>query len=282
MIRLSPGILASTYQMLQMLSSHQVSKQVLFLSYPSIEGVNIQDVFDTALSCKWISIADNRVIVSRKAESFMTTFDLNTKRTMLADYIISIKPPWSSLMTKGRKECVSFIPVDVLACFREAELMYMPPTDDAVEWWDNILCVLREEQKHRFVLIGRKGERLSLEYEFKRTRVAPKWQAIESNLLGYDILSQVSDTERVPLCIEVKSSEEKIKSAMAHITRNEWDTVLCSNHYLFHFWLLSATPHLAILSVDVMSPHIPGNKGTGQWESVQVPFCAFESHFFIP
>jgi hypothetical protein len=281
MNRLSPGVLASVYQMLQMISNHQISKQTLLLSYPYIDGVKAEDVFDTALSCKWIKIVDDQIHISRKTESFAQTFDLQVKRTMLSEYIFNVKPSWASLMTKGRNECALFMPVDVLACFREAELMYIPPSDDIIEWWDNVAGVLREEQQSRFIRIGRIGEQLSLKYEFNRTKIIPKWQAIESNLLGYDLLSRVSEKDRAPLCIEVKSSEEPIEYAMAHITRNEWDTALNSDHYIFHFWLLAKTPQLAVISIDMMKPHIPKNKGIGQWENVEVPFNAFKKDFSV-
>jgi hypothetical protein len=282
MNRLSPGILASVYQMIQILSNHQASKQTLLLSYPYIDGVKTEDVFDTALSCKWIKIVDDQIQVSHKAASFAHNFDLQAKRTMLSEYIFNVKPSWASLMMKGRNECALFVPVDVLACFREAELMFNPPSDDVVEWWDAVAGFLREERQSRLIRIGRMGEKLSLKYEFNRTKTVPKWQAVESNLLGYDLLSRVSEKDCASLCIEVKSSEEAIEYATAHITRNEWDMALSSDYYIFHFWLLSNTSRLAVISIDMVSPHIPEDKGIGQWENVEIPFNVFADHFFDP
>ena len=47
--------------------------------------------------------------------------------------------------------------------------------------------------------VGRKGERLTLQYEELRTNVKPDWRSIETNLSGYDVLSQRSKTDNTPL-----------------------------------------------------------------------------------
>ena len=278
MNRLSPGVLASIIYLFQMPLSTKVSKQVLFQSYPYIEGVKIDDIFDTALNCKWIEVIENQILISSEAEIFAKNFDLQTKRKMLEHFILNTKPSWASLITKGRKECSLFMPVDTFACFREAEL-FQSTAADVVAWWDNISACLRKDQQNRFTQVGRKGELLSLKYEFNRVGQNPKWQSIESNLIGYDLLSKVSKIDSTPLCIEVKTSEEIIENASAHITRKEWNTAINSDHYLFHFWLLSKTPQLAILSVEMVKSHIPQNIGRGEWESTEIFFKVFEKQF---
>ena len=52
---------------------------------------------------------------------------------------------------------------------------------------------------------GRTGEELTIRYEKARTKAEPKWEAIESNLAGYDIESRISVDNSDSLLIDVLS-----------------------------------------------------------------------------
>jgi hypothetical protein len=74
--------------------------------------------------------------------------------------------------------------------------------------------------------IGRSGEKMSFDHEWKRTGLKPIWQAVESNLAGFDILSVTDSINNAKLQIEVKATTSEINYAKVHITRNEWETAI--------------------------------------------------------
>ncbi len=91
-------------------------------------------------------------------------------------------------------------------CFEEAGLL-KGMTEDIVSWWDKLGSYARAHGNETLLLFGRKGERLSMEYEGQRVGVQPTWQSLESNFSGYDILSQKKGKDdNTPLMIEVKAT----------------------------------------------------------------------------
>ena len=126
------------------------------------------------------------------------------------------------------------------------------------------------------MVIGRKAEKFTVEYESSRTGIASMWQSLESNFSGYDMLSRVSNADETPLKIEVKGSTLGIKQAYFTITRNEWNTAKTSIHYCLHLWSLSANPtNLIVVNRDEIQSHLPENNGEGNWETVRIPFNSF-------
>ena len=54
-------------------------------------------------------------------------------------------------------------------------------------------------------------------------------------------------------------------------------------HHAFHLWtLIGDAPRLAVLSVEDVAPHLPADGGSGAWQTVRVPFRAFEPAFAAP
>ena len=52
--------------------------------------------------------------------------------------------------------------------------------------------------------------------------------------------------------------------------------------YFFYIWSISnSVNQFAIINVDEMKNHIPQDKDRGHWESVQIPFIAFENKFSV-
>ena len=104
--------------------------------------------------------------------------------------------------------------------------------------------------------------------------------SIDSNLCGYDIKSQISNTDLTPLLIEVKASASPVDKAYFYITEREWNTALVSDEYRFYLWCLSSgKKRLAILDVQEVSHFIPDNHLSGRWELVRIPFSAFDNRF---
>ena len=101
----------------------------------------------------------------------------------------------------------------------------------------------------------------------------PKWQAIDDNTLGYDILSFKSGGEFPSrLMIEVKSSRQDPPCVI--ISRNEWmKAKQVGDSYLFHIWDVRAD-RLYEIGVDLIDPHVPTDQGEGHWKDVIVPLKA--------
>jgi hypothetical protein len=125
--------------------------------------------------------------------------------------------------------------------------------------------------------VGRQGERRSLDYEQARVGKRPEWHSIESNKSGFDLLSLKDVGNSTELQIEVKASEQPVASAQFHITRNEWEVAGSAPHYVFHIWSLTTNPKLAVLTPEIVNEHIPTENGRGKWESVVIPYAAFNS-----
>lgn len=62
-----------------------------------------------------------------------------------------------------------------------------------------------------------------------------------------------------------------------HITRNEWERAMEVENHRFHLWSLKdgEAAKLATLVPEQLAMHVPINTGSGQWESVEIPFKAF-------
>lgn len=203
-------------------------------------------------------------------------------RSLLAAYIDIAKPAWVQTASAGRRELLSHAPPGVQQVFAESGMAY-GYDDDIVAWWDSLATRARRVRDDALTEIGRQGERCSLKYERNRTGRDPKWTAVESNLEGYDILSSLSADDARRLTIEVKSSQQPPASAWFFLSRNEWEHAVAAIHHAFHLWtLIGDSPRLAVLSVDDVAPHLPADGGSGAWQTVRVPFRAFEPAFTAP
>jgi len=101
--------------------------------------------------------------------------------------------------------------------------------------------------------------------------------ALDSDHHGYDILSQIDNSNSDPLHIEVKASISGWRGGVLHLTRNEYDKSReCGENYQFHLWDLSSDkPKLLIVSSRDMLQHVPIDSGEGRWESVAIGFKSF-------
>lgn len=156
---------------------------------------------------------------------------------------------------------------------READLT-TSYSDDVILWWDKIGKISRRTSKDERIDIGRRGEKLSIDYERTRTQKEPKWQGFELNFSGYDILSVVDLKNTSLLNIEVKTSNSIWEVATFHLTRNEWTVAQSSLNYVFHLWVLIPKSNLFIVSKSEIEKHIPTNNGNGSWEAVEILFSS--------
>lgn len=203
-------------------------------------------------------------------------------RMLLESYIENVKPGWANRMPVGRYETFSALSNDEYFCFREANLTDDQINEDLVTWWDRMAAFFRSEGESYLVKIGRKGEKLTSEYEWHRTGKRPKWESVESNFAGYDFLSCENSHDSTPRLIEVKSTEKPIVCSSFFVSRNEWETAYNSiGRYWFYLWQLSSPIQLAKVPASEIAQHISRDVGRGSWCSVEIPFLTF-SHFFFP
>ena len=281
MIRLSPGILVSSHQLLSRMYRYKNFDILSQLTKNhSIDGTKTIDVLDTIRACKWIEVVEDSARLSPMGNRIAQGFDVRIKRLMIGDYIKYASDSWISLIPRGRKECSPYLPSDVLTCIKNAGLLTTPVTDEIVLWWDQQSQTVRNEQVLSNLNTGRIGEKLTIAFERDRTSVDPVWKSVESNFAGYDILSIVNKLDTARLSIEVKTSEKPMVSASAFITRHEWDVACDSVQYLFYFWHLSGTQKmLAIVTPEELQGHLPVDKGEGKWQNAEVLFRIFEKNF---
>lgn len=270
----SVGVLYSARSFLQFIKKTPIKKDEFHKQFREFESAEAEGVLEAALAGQWIRIdLRGSLHPTERGEAIAAAEPAEALRMQLKYLISSTRPPWATLLSRGR-ECVPYLPADARQCFSEAGLLDLQ-SDEIARWW-NILGEasrgIAEDFKNE---TGRKGERLSLDYEQRRTAFNPVWQSLESNYSGFDILSRVSKIDGTPLRIEVKTSTVPMDSAFFHLSRNEWDVAKTSANYLIHLWVLNPAPKLHVLELGKVKRHIPRDAGTGRWEEVKIPFAPF-------
>lgn len=280
---LSPGYLHSSFRLLEMIAKREHQLSVLASALPRIEVLPAAQVVNFAISLGWVG-SDNEGRAAMTASGAMIYKMPNAARRIrqaLLDFIGIIQPAWAQLTPRGRKETLSALSPEVRQCFAEAGLI-VGYSDEVVGWWDALAARARGQKSKIMMETGRHGERLSIKYEQIRTGKEPAWQAVESNLSGFDILSVVGAMDSRKLPIEVKTTSGQIGHSSFYVSRNEWETGSTSDFYNFHLWAIGGEkPSLAVLDKADVVPHIPTNQGEGSWDVVEIPFVAFESVFVI-
>lgn len=277
------GVLHSSARLLEMLASRALSAEQLVQDFKTILVCPPHVVLNLSQRCGWIEArTDGLLLPSSRGHRLLTAQGFERRlREQMRDYVMAEKPSWGPLLPRGRRELKQYAPKDIVQVFREAGLMAMPPSDEVVRWWDEMAQFARGTAAAVYTEIGRVGERLTLQWELKRTGREPVWQSVESNLSGFDVLSIVEARRDTPLRIEVKSSLESLDYAAMYVSRNEWMTANTGPEYKFHLWCVqdSKVPKLAELSVDMVADHIPRDSGVGEWGKAAIPFHAFTPFF---
>ena len=234
------------------------------------EAAPIGAVLDMIRAASWIHFEDDGLLrLTDRGRQILDCRDaVRALRLQLTDFIETVKPTWCSLIPRGRRETLAFLPVDARQCFNEAGLSNSYD-EEVVAFWDRAANLSRGRTNDILVEIGREGERLSLAFETNRTGKVPHWTAIDSNAAGYDLLSVVSRDDSTPLKIEVKAVKRADARAF-FLTRNEWNCATGYGEYVLHLWLLDERPAPLVKSTAELSQHIPADNGAGTWQSVKV------------
>lgn len=272
----SVGTLYAIQDLFDHLGAHVVAQSEFLEGFSKFGSSTSADVYDTATRLSWICTADNgQLVPTELGKAAHSGSDRATRlRFQLASIIETTRPVWAGLLPKGRKEAEAGFPDEIRQCFEEA-LLLGDVSEEVVNWWDRLSGIMREVSQRKLLEIGRSGERLSLAYEFNRTQQTPRWQAVETNYAGYDVLSIRAKDDLAALKIEVKASERGFKNATIHITEHEWITASQSpDVYLFHVWLISQQPTLYIVPSTKVVTHLPKNQGKGTWRNTAIPLGA--------
>lgn len=284
MIRLSINVLSAIRLLLKNMERLHLSYEEELWSINTSQ-INALWLIDIVKQCGWmVETSSKTLMLTEKGHMIIAEDGMpeNTIfRVMLSDYIVTFCPVWCYRIPYGRAEAALMMTKDERACFQEAGLLCEFPDDDVVKWWDSLSAIIRKNQDENKNDCGRAGEKLSLYYEKRRTGIAPQWVSVDSNLLGYDVLSQISKNDFSKLLIETKASEMSMDNAYCHISINEWRTATTAKDYLFYFWLLGTSNMLAKINVSQLKPYIPTNNLAGEWESVKIPFKCFKDFFEI-
>lgn len=270
----SVGVLYSSLEFLKLLLQDPIDIENFRSSFTCYIVASPDDVLKVCQDCGWIQLDSNGYI--QVAQNGVRLLDCNdyalSLRLQIQDLIRTYQPTWAKRMRHGRAEVQKFFNDDVVQCFREAGLL-SDWSEETIRWWDELAQTASARRSSELLETGRTAERLTMDHERQRTKAEPKWQSLESNFSGFDVLSQVSDTDPTPLKIEVKGTTLKKKDAAFFLTRNEWGVAEDSTHYKFYLWALSSNPP-ELVEVDKMEVfgHLPSNNGDGTWETVRIPY----------
>lgn len=284
---ISDGLVSETILLLDAVERYDCTKIEEIMELHVTYGINKQSALLFALQCKWAAQEGVYIHITTAGKNIVDQFDghsisRNLWKNILRDYILSSSPSWSKRIPAGRKEAYIFMTPDEKRCFIESGLMNKPADIDIIEWWDTLAQNIRKGHQETLEETGRIGERLTIEYERIRTCLEPEWESIESNMVGYDIISSKGKECPEPILIEVKTSTCDCSLAEMTISRNEWDVAQskCNrNKYYFYLWLLGHYNQLAIISADEVEKHIPEDIGGGKWKSVDISFSYFANKF---
>jgi hypothetical protein len=280
-IALSPGAATGCFNLLRMIRDHGLPLAQVCSQLPKFSSFRNEDLLEFSMRMQWVKAREDGIAaLSTRGESLIEVPSVFLKlRRALTDYVEVEKPQWTALVLDGRARFMAFAPVEFRQTVSEAYLAE-GYEDDVIAFWDLLAGIARGQRGATLSQIGRRGERLTLQYEKLRTGRDPAWRAIESNSDGYDVMSVVASDDPARMPIEVKASTQGMDGT-AHLTRNEWDQTELMRHHTLHFWDLSVNtrPMLAAVARVEIAAHVPTDTGRGKWMEVEIPFAAFKDKF---
>jgi hypothetical protein len=266
--------------LLKLVSERGISVSVLQINFSKVAVVPLEEALAFAEASDWAKVDDDGdVQVTEKGNvALSATSGARLLRQGIYDYAESSRPTWLSTVSRGRAEALVTLPAHVAQCIREADVGGY--SAEVLDWWDRLSEMARSDENVRRLMVGRVGERLTCQYEWERVGVKPVWQAIESNLSGYDVLSRKAVDDPTPLAIEVKSSVTDIRRAVFYLSRAEWDVLKIIEGCVLHLWSLeSEMTQLAVIPAELVEVHLPQDSGAGTWQRASVPFSVFHGQF---
>lgn len=277
----SVGLLYDAQRLVQMVQPTPQTVPSLLESFTKLEVADFPSVLQLSQECHWIEVEQNNLLIlTTRGKAICEAAEAEAQlRMQISDLLLLTSPSWAKKIADGRSEAVKVMPDEVRQIFREAGLLD-GWTDELVAWWDSTGLAARNRKNERKLEIGRKAERLSIDFESDRTGSRPEWKGIESNYAGYDLLSIVEADDPRPKPIEVKGSSLRLSESFLYFSRNEWEVAQGNSTYCLHLWLVrdrlpNRDTDLRIVDTNHLAAHIPYDQGTGAWENVKIPFRSF-------
>lgn len=273
----SVGVLYSAQEFTAYVAENEIDIEEFKGAFKKFSLAKPEDILYVTTKCNWIDFHPDGIcrITKQGKELLGQETPEQVLRLQICDLIHADEPPWAAKIPHGRQEAQKALPDEVTQCFKEAGLL-KSWDDDVIQWWDRLAIATRSHKSSELLITGRAAERLTVEYETSRTGVQPRWQSIESNFSGYDVLSRVSKTDDTHRKIEVKGTTLSRKEAYFTVSYNEWRTAEKSEDYRFHLWCLKGIkPELFDVSTEDVEKHIPENRGDGKWETARIFFKCF-------
>lgn len=269
---LSVGVLLSSKQFLLLVASEKVGTKNFKAQFSRFEFTTPDEILSASQTCQWIQLdASGFLSLTDTGKAIALANDLQALRLQLKDFIYWTKPAWAQLLSRGRGEAVKLLPDNVIECLENADLLHSE-SDDCIAWWDALAKAARDLREDANVALGRKGERMSWEFERRRTGVPPVRQWLISEFSGYDLRSQLSRRDTDPLNIEVKASAATRTTGGFYLSSNEAHVAATAPHHQFHLWAMRPLPQLFILPALEVLGHVPENRKSGEWQTVWIPY----------
>lgn len=277
------NVICASLSLLRIIGSEDETPYAEVHALYRISDIDVEDLVEMLTICKLVTKHSGNIILSETGTKALSNLSDNYEkgiRVILCEYILHTEPIWSKRIPYGRCEATIFMTKDEKSCFYEAGLLDEEPEYGVVLWWDNLAEIIRKRVDALKNETGRSGEKCTIAFEIERVGRKPKWKSIDSDMLGYDIISIVSNDDNDPLLIEVKTSTDDLEHAYFHVSSNEWRVATHAAKYAFYLWNLhNGKKNLAIVNLNEISQHVPENKESGEWESVKIPFEVFAEKF---
>ena len=259
----------SCFEGLRLLRKHE--EQQPNLSMPELVSL-VERVEADALSLD----LEAAVHLSKVVEHDVTMDGRVFYQTCIRAVLRQRQPAWTKSMKSGRRRFAAELGLNERSVFDAAGLMSDPPSREVVGWWDDISGYARLSSNMESMEQARTAELLTLESERRRLRESgicrePEWPGLDDNYAGYDVLTyELGDAGLTNRMIEVKSTIASPPRFV--VSREEWRTAeRAGEAYSFHVWdMQKKPPQLYVKSVAEVGPHIPKDKGNGQWRNVEV------------
>ncbi len=272
----SVGVLYSAQKLIKMASESSFKLEDFLKSFDTFELADTDKILEICQHCNWVKVNNSGVIEVGENGAIIAQYDsaVLRLREQIKSAILIYQPPWAKKLKDGRNEAKKVFPKGVSQCFKEGGL-FDDWNEDLIDWWDDLAQTVRAQRNEELLKVGRKAEKLSMDYELERTDQMPIWQSLDSNYSGFDILSVLDSSDLRKKKIEVKGTSLRLKEAYFILSRNEWDTAKKAGNYFFHLWLIKDPPNL--IEVDALSiePHIPSDNEQGSWQQTKIPFNIF-------
>ncbi|CAN5530658.1 hypothetical protein BH10ACI4_BH10ACI4_38820 [soil metagenome] len=227
------------------------------------------------VSASGFDYAQAMAIIEKCPEVLEVAEGTRTMRLRIFIYtlILQIAPSWKWLIPLGRSYLANHLSPDGKQVFEAAGLYGSSDDPEVREWWDRLAQLIRGISAQSNLDLGRRGEYLTIAHERDtlsragRSDLEPSAVGFEDNTLGYDVQSfSVQGATVRPKYVEVKTTE---RDAMHfYLSRNEWRAAeRYGDDFFIHLWH-APTERLFEINFEQLSGHIPGDQGSGLWETV--------------